>query len=122
MPSILNAYPLRSRHAHWRVLFSVIAVLLLTMLAADRSAAQTTSGTIRGTVYDPQQKIVPGATVVVTDEETNITREAPTDLQGFFEITNLRPGTYTVSAALSGFKKYSGREWFCGPRRSFART
>jgi hypothetical protein len=105
MPSILNACPLQSRHAHWRVLFSVIAVLLLTMFAADRSAAQTTSGTIRGTVYDPQQKIVPGATVVVTDEETNITREAPTDLQGFFEITNLRPGTYTVSAALSGFKK-----------------
>ena len=67
--------------------------------------AQTTLGTIRGTVVDPQQNIVPGATVVVTDESTNVAREAQTDAQGLFEIPNLRSGTYTVTATLSGFKK-----------------
>ena len=69
------------------------------------AAAQTTLGTIRGTVFDPQQHVVPGATVVVTDESTNVAREAQTDAQGLFEIPNLRPGTYTVTATLSGFKK-----------------
>src|SRR4029453_16180100 len=43
--------------------------------------------------------------VVVTDESTNVTREAQTDAQGLFEMTNLRSGIYTVTATLSGFKK-----------------
>ena len=53
----------------------------------------------------PQQNIVPGATVVITDESTNVTREVQTDAEGLFEAPNLRPGTYTVTASLSGFKK-----------------
>src|SRR5215212_10224062 len=58
-----------------------------------------------GTVFDPQQQVVPGATLVVTDESTGVTREAQTDAQGLFEIPNLRPGTYTVTATLTGFRK-----------------
>jgi carboxypeptidase family protein len=82
------------------------AVSVFVMLAAAiPAAAQTTLGTIRGTVFDPQQHVVPGATVVVTDESTNVAREALTDSLGFFEIPNLRPGTYGVTATLSGFRK-----------------
>ena len=69
------------------------------------AAAQTTFGTIRGTVSDAQQGIVPGVTVVATDEATNVRREALSNAEGLFEISNLRPGTYTVSASLSGFRK-----------------
>lgn len=81
----------------------VLSLILLTM--ALPLAAQTTFGTVRGTVYDPQQNIVPGATVVVTDEATGVTRETQSDSAGLFEIPNLRSGTYTVTATLSGFKK-----------------
>ena len=84
---------------------TILISVFLLLSAAVPSAAQTTLGTIRGTVVDPQQNIVPGATVVATDEATNVTREAQTDSQGLFEMPNLRPGTYTVSATLSGFKK-----------------
>jgi carboxypeptidase family protein/TonB-dependent receptor-like protein len=69
------------------------------------AVSQTTLGTIRGTVFDQQQNSVPGATVVVTDEATGITRETQTDSAGQYEVPNLRPGTYTVTASLSGFKK-----------------
>ncbi|OLE83743.1 MAG: hypothetical protein AUF76_05590 [Acidobacteria bacterium 13_1_20CM_2_65_9] len=79
--------------------------MFLLLAAAVPTGAQTTLGTIRGTIVDQQQNIVPGASVVVTDESTNVAREARTDEQGLFEIPNLRPGTYTVTAALSGFKK-----------------
>ena len=78
---------------------------VLLVRSAIPATAQTTLGTIRGTVFDPQQQVVPGATVVVTDESTSVTREAQTDAQGLFEIPNLRPGTYTVTATLSGFRK-----------------
>ena len=79
--------------------------LFLVLAAAVPATAQTTLGTIRGTIIDPQQNIVPGAAVSVTDESTNVMRETQTDGQGFFEIPNLRPGTYTVTATLTGFKK-----------------
>jgi Carboxypeptidase regulatory-like domain len=81
-----------------------ICLLLLVAMAAP-AAAQTTLGTIRGTVVDPQQQVVPGATVVITDESTGVAREALTDAQGLFEVPNLRPGTYTVTATLTGFRK-----------------
>ena len=78
------------------------AAVVATCLPA---AAQTTLGTIRGAVYDPQQNLVPGVTVVVTDEATNVSRETLTDAQGLYEFPNLRSGTYSVTASLSGFKK-----------------
>jgi hypothetical protein len=87
----------------------ITAVLLMWLvtsaLGAWPSTAQTTFGTIRGTVFDQQQGIVPGVTVIVTDEATAVTRETQTDTQGLFEVSNLRPGSYTVTASLSGFKK-----------------
>ena len=75
-----------------RCQLSAPSSVFLMLAAAIPAAAQTTLGTIRGTVFDPQQHVVPGATVVVTDESTNVTREAQTDSQGLFEIPNLRPG------------------------------
>jgi hypothetical protein len=82
------------------------AVCLVLLLAtAVPAATQTTLGTIRGTVVDQQEHVVPGATVVIIDESTSVAREVQTDGQGLFEIPNLRPGTYTVTATLTGFKK-----------------
>src|SRR5262249_7043034 len=72
---------------------------------ATVARAQTTLGTIRGTIFDQQQGIVPGVTVTATDEATGVSREAQSDTQGQYEIPNLRSGTYTVTASLSGFKK-----------------
>ena len=86
---------------------AALTALTLVTLAIPMSAAraQTTLGTIRGAIVDPQQGIVPGASVTVTDEATNVSREAVTDAQGNYDVPNLRPGTYTVEAGLTGFKK-----------------
>jgi len=84
------------------LLLLLVAGLVGTALP---SSAQTTLGTIRGAVYDPQQGVVPGVTVIATDEATNVAREATSDGQGLYEIPNLRPGTYTLTASLTGFKK-----------------
>jgi hypothetical protein len=99
MPAILTP---RSLRTHF---FLVTLLVLASAAAVLPAAAQTTLGTIRGTVYDPQQNVVPGATVVVTDESTGVSREKQTDSEGLFEMPNLRPGTYSVTATLSGFKK-----------------
>ena len=79
--------------------------LIVLFIQTSPALGQSTLGTIRGTVFDPQHQIVPGATVVVIDEATSQSRETTSDANGDFEVSNLRPGTYSVEAGLSGFKK-----------------
>jgi len=67
--------------------------------------AQATSGRISGAVVDAQGGLLPGATVTVTEVNTNYTRTASTDAQGAYVFANLPLGSYTVSAELTGFKK-----------------
>ncbi|PYR60744.1 MAG: hypothetical protein DMF91_11560, partial [Acidobacteria bacterium] len=84
---------------------AVTVALVTLIVGTSAAAAQSTLGTIRGTIFDPQHQIAPGATVAVIDEATSLSRETTSDANGNFEVPNLRPGTYTVEASLSGFKK-----------------
>jgi hypothetical protein len=81
------------------------AAVAIAVATAWPAAAQSTLGTIRGAITDPQGGIVPGVSVVITDEATGVARDVVTDAAGLFEASNLRPGTYTVAASLTGFKK-----------------
>ena len=74
------------------------AVLLLLACCAVHLGAQTIVGRISGTVKDATGAVVPAATVTVTNTATNLTRTAMTDEDGFYTVTNLPVGTYTVVA------------------------
>ena len=58
--------------------FAALAFVLLLGIAGG-ARAQSIFGTVRGTVFDAQRNVVPGASVVVTDESTNVARDAVTD-------------------------------------------
>jgi hypothetical protein len=96
---------MNSDHALARFSYLVLLTFIAVICAIGTGLAQTTLGTIRGTIFDPQQGSVPGVTIVVIDEATGVSREAQSDTQGLYEVSNLRPGTYSVTASLSGFKK-----------------
>jgi hypothetical protein len=66
---------------------------------------QTIFGRISGTVQDKSGAVVPNATVTVTNVGTNLVRTATTDGNGFYTVTNLPVGTYSVSAEQKGFKQ-----------------
>src|SRR5688572_16942776 len=89
---------------------SIIRVLLVYLLAAVLSpldsAAQTTTGSISGTVVDPQGGVVPGATATVVNEANNDSRATVTDARGDFQVTALPPGRYTVRVELASFRAY----------------
>jgi hypothetical protein len=70
------------------------------------AGAQTLTGQIGGTVVDGQKAIVPGATVTVRNTNTQVVRDAVTDVNGAFTITNLLAGTYDLTVTLTGFKSY----------------
>jgi hypothetical protein len=87
-----------------RLFFSVL-LLLLTIGGVSNVLAQTSFGRISGTVTDSTGAVVANATVTVTDPATNLSRTAQTDESGFYTVTNLPVGTYTVSAEVANFKK-----------------
>src|SRR3954469_24184032 len=83
-------------------------MLLLVVCLAWTSAAQAQirSATLTGTVTDPQKAIVPGATVVVTNEGTNASQQLVTNDAGLFTAPLLSAGTYSLSVTLSGFAPF----------------
>jgi hypothetical protein len=83
--------------------FSRLAALLLACSASI--FAQESRGTINGRVMDPSGAIVPGAEVRAINEQTNVTASAKTNEAGNYSIPFLAPGTYKLSADLTGFKK-----------------
>ncbi len=82
-----------------------IMILTVLSLSGGRSAiAQLQTGRILGTVYDPQHAGIPGASVTVTNLATNVARTVTTNAEGDYVVTPLDPGTYSVSAEISGFQ------------------
>jgi hypothetical protein len=59
---------------------------------------------IQGTVMDSGGGVVTGAKVVLVNQETGTTRETVTSDQGFYRISELPPGRYTVRVEAPGFK------------------
>src|SRR5438128_767143 len=82
----------------------LIALMMLVPLGYTRIAhAQTETGQITGTVYDPTGAVIPNAKITVKSTTTGLIRDTNTTSSGTYAITNLQPGVYTVSVEASGF-------------------
>jgi Carboxypeptidase regulatory-like domain len=95
----------RQVQAPWRRVALCAASLLLSTFSFPLWS-QTTSGSISGTVVDPQGGSVPNATVKLTNTSTRAGSIASTDGSGRFVFPSLLPSTYTLEVAVQGFKTY----------------
>jgi hypothetical protein len=86
-----------------RVAAAVGAMLIFLTLLPATSSAQLTRGAISGTVRDASGAVVPGASVTVTNLDTNAVQSTTTDGLGFYRIAPLEPGRYRVVTQLAGF-------------------
>ncbi|MBO0720903.1 MAG: carboxypeptidase regulatory-like domain-containing protein, partial [Blastocatellia bacterium] len=66
-------------------------------------SAQTTSGSIAGSVIDANQAAVANATIKITDEAKNYTLTMTSDAGGRFVFPQVPPATYTMSIEAKGF-------------------
>jgi len=83
----------------------LLAASFVLALLATASLAQTGSSSVRGSVQDPQGNVVVGATVTLSNPETNFTRTATTGDSGQFTFESISPGTYRLEVEAKGFKK-----------------
>ena len=82
----------------------ILFVISLSLASSNQALAQMDTGTISGIVRDAQGAIIPGATIVVTDVDTNASFSTITSDSGFYTVPQLRVGRYKVAASLPGFK------------------
>ena len=83
----------------------ICSVLLLTIAACQIAIGQVVVGRISGTVQDANGASVPNASVKVINTATNSERTTTSDENGFYTITNLPVGTYSIEAEQKGYKK-----------------
>ncbi|MEW6338181.1 MAG: carboxypeptidase regulatory-like domain-containing protein [Acidobacteriota bacterium] len=87
------------------VMRCAVVALLLLGLAASVAAQGTVTGSIRGTVKDPEGGVLPGVSVTALSDALVAGRLlAVTDERGVYRFPSLPSGTYTIQAELSGFK------------------
>src|SRR5215831_18043019 len=84
---------------------SVAATVIALGALAVPAAAQITTGTISGTVKDPQGAVIPGASVTLTSETrgTHLS-DVFTNERGDFTFVNVPPDRYKLEVKMTGFK------------------
>ncbi|MCX6544594.1 MAG: TonB-dependent receptor [Acidobacteria bacterium] len=87
-----------------RCIYSIAAVGILMLLASPASA-QDYRARVQGSVQDESQAALPGATVTLVNDATGTKAFKVSDALGRYLFDFVEPGTYTVFAELTGFKK-----------------
>jgi hypothetical protein len=80
-----------------------LAVLLL-LIGATAVTAQTTSGSMSGSVVDESTQAVPGATITIVNEATGEERSTQSNEVGDFTFPALVAGPYTIRVTMDGFR------------------
>lgn len=88
-----------------RTVRSIQAVLIFGFLFCTSAFAQSTFGTILGTVKDPGGNVVVGAQILLTNQGTSAQRTAVTDGSGNYVLANLDQGTYELTIQATGFEE-----------------
>jgi hypothetical protein len=85
----------------------VLALAAIVGLTGPSVRAQTSFGTVVGTVTDASGAEIPGAQVTLTNNDTNATLTAKTGSGGNYSFLNLLPGSYKVTVSNPGFKGFT---------------
>jgi hypothetical protein len=79
-------------------------VLVMLLLIAGFSAAQSSTGTIQGSVADDTGAVIPNASVTITNLGTNRAVTVTSNGEGLFSQPSLDPGSYKVEVKESNFQ------------------
>ena len=87
-----------------RLTATLVLAALLTLSAAPAAYAQVDRAVLEGTISDPSGGVIVGANVKVVAVETGLSEEERTNSRGYYRISGLAVGGYTVTVSNAGFK------------------
>jgi hypothetical protein len=86
------------------IAFAALVLLIASSLMAVQVLAQSTFGTVTGTVSDPQSRVIPGALVTATEVQRGVAFKATTNSAGLYRLS-MPVGNYTLQVQVTGFDK-----------------
>ena len=92
-----------SGHKLCRLNLHILSLLFAFTLSGMLAEAQSTNGSIHGTVTDSTGAVLPKVVIQLKNLGSGQNRTATTDEKGFYAITDLAPGHYAVLTSKSGF-------------------
>ena len=92
-----------------RAAYLVFCVVLLICLSLPLAFAQSDLGRISGFIKDPSGATVPNAKITVRNN-SGLERQSTTNDSGYYNVTNVPPGVYTLTAEAAGFQRYETRD------------
>src|SRR5262245_56967901 len=84
--------------------FTLISAIGLQIICGAAAYAQGSYATLLGKVSDQTGAAIPGAKIIVTSNETGLTRTVATDSNGDYRVALLSAGRYSLRVESSGFK------------------
>ncbi|HKP70748.1 MAG TPA: carboxypeptidase regulatory-like domain-containing protein [Pyrinomonadaceae bacterium] len=94
----------RTRHSSW---YRMLALVGAFFVLSNAAFSQATSG-VTGVVSDSTGKLIPGATVTLTDTKTDRTLTTTTNDEGSYSFSNVQPGdAYKLTITVQGFQTYN---------------
>src|SRR4051812_16656397 len=86
----------------------LVFCLLMMLLIVPAAWSQGGNSTIRGFVRDQGQAVIPGATITLTNVNTNIARTTQTNEAGLYVFPGVIPGAYRLTGEFAGMQKFEG--------------
>jgi hypothetical protein len=80
-----------------------LGLFFFLLLASSAALGQSNYASLSGTVFDPQQQALPGASVQLTSDSTGASRQVTSNEQGVFQVTGVLPGAYKLTVQAAGF-------------------
>jgi hypothetical protein len=103
--AVIHSYSLKRSidHRRWLQICVWIVMCGITLGSATSASAQSTFGSIRGTVEDASGAVIPGTAVTIHSLDESFDRKVTTDDSGEFVVENLKAGHYKLTFHHEGF-------------------
>ncbi len=96
----------RNNHTLLNLNFLVLCLVMLPLTAT----AQSTFGSMLGTVKDTSGSVIPNASVKIINIDENSIRNVQANSNGDYEAVNMKPGRYRLEVSASGFQVFTTSE------------
>jgi hypothetical protein len=86
-----------------RKIVAALALICL-LVVGSKVLSQSPTASITGIVFDPDNKVIPGAEIIVVNDVTRAQYETKTNGEGIYTVVSLPPGPYRIQVSKSDFK------------------